>query len=154
MTTELPYICVRNGMPRRSAGWDLCRICEQTRFWQLSAISESYFPSSCSPRRGSPPSSSTTMSAQGGPSSRPQSASLSTADTLEAPPTQVETKDGSETSTKDFGFVPIPKRLQYDPDHPAHFGILMNVIFGLASTFSTSSLSCALHICAQYPPFA
>ena len=38
---------------------------------------------------------------------------------------------------KDFGFLPIPKRVRYDPERPFHFGLLMNVIFGVASTFST-----------------
>jgi len=39
--------------------------------------------------------------------------------------------------TKDFGLIPIPKRLQYNPNKPFHFGILLNVSFGFASTFST-----------------
>ena len=39
-------------------------------------------------------------------------------------------------SRKDFGFLPIPSQLQYDPEHPAHFGLAMNVTFGIASTFS------------------
>jgi hypothetical protein len=39
--------------------------------------------------------------------------------------------------TKDFGLIPIPKRLQYNPIEPFHFGILLNVSFGFASTFST-----------------
>jgi hypothetical protein len=38
--------------------------------------------------------------------------------------------------TKDFGLIPIPKRLQYNPDKPFHFGTLLNVSFGFASTFS------------------
>ncbi|PIL34821.1 hypothetical protein GSI_02608 [Ganoderma sinense ZZ0214-1] len=37
---------------------------------------------------------------------------------------------------KDFGFLPIPKRVRYDPERPFHFGLLMNVIFGVASTFT------------------
>ena len=37
-----------------------------------------------------------------------------------------------------FGIVPLPKRLVYDPDRPAHFGLLLNVVFGLSSTFSMS----------------
>ena len=35
----------------------------------------------------------------------------------------------------DFGFLPIPKRLRYDPKRPAHFGLLLNATFGIASTF-------------------
>jgi hypothetical protein len=40
--------------------------------------------------------------------------------------------------TLDFGFLPIPKHLRYDPARPAHFGLLLNVVFGLATTFSAS----------------
>ncbi|KAF5315390.1 hypothetical protein D9619_007463 [Psilocybe cf. subviscida] len=38
--------------------------------------------------------------------------------------------------TKDFGFLPIPRRLRYDPDTPPHFGLALNIAFGFASTFS------------------
>ena len=38
--------------------------------------------------------------------------------------------------TKDFGFIPIPRHLRYDPSEPFHFGIALNVAFGFASTFS------------------
>ena len=37
-----------------------------------------------------------------------------------------------------FGIVPLPKRLVYDPERPAHFGLLLKVVFGLSSTFSMS----------------
>ncbi|KAF9235646.1 major facilitator superfamily domain-containing protein [Melanogaster broomeanus] len=40
----------------------------------------------------------------------------------------------------DFGFLPIPKRLRYDPDKPFHFGLLLNVSFGFASTFVVANL--------------
>ncbi|KAG2124592.1 major facilitator superfamily domain-containing protein [Suillus clintonianus] len=42
--------------------------------------------------------------------------------------------------TKDFGFIPIPKRLQYNPVKPFHFGILLNMSFGFASTFIVANL--------------
>ncbi|KAG0701921.1 major facilitator superfamily domain-containing protein [Suillus ampliporus] len=42
--------------------------------------------------------------------------------------------------TKDFGLVPIPKRLQYNPIKPFHFGILLNVSFGFGSTFIVANL--------------
>ncbi|KAG1729029.1 major facilitator superfamily domain-containing protein [Suillus lakei] len=42
--------------------------------------------------------------------------------------------------TKDFGLIPIPKRLQYNPNKPFHFGILLNVSFGFASTFIVANL--------------
>jgi len=41
--------------------------------------------------------------------------------------------------TTDFGFLPIPPRLRYDPLDPPHFGIGLNIAFGIASTFSTFS---------------
>jgi hypothetical protein len=40
--------------------------------------------------------------------------------------------------TKDFGFIPIPRRLRYNPEEPFHFGIFLNISFGFASTFSES----------------
>jgi hypothetical protein len=39
------------------------------------------------------------------------------------------------TATRDFGFLPIPTRLRYNPDKPAKFGFVLNAGFGLASTF-------------------
>ena len=39
---------------------------------------------------------------------------------------------------KDFGFIPVPRRLRYDPIKPFHFGLLLNIAFGFASTFSES----------------
>ncbi|CAA7266066.1 unnamed protein product [Cyclocybe aegerita] len=42
--------------------------------------------------------------------------------------------------TTDFGFIPIPRHLRYDPEKPPHFGILLNVTFGFASTFIVSNL--------------
>jgi hypothetical protein len=41
-----------------------------------------------------------------------------------------------ESFDKDFGFLPIPKRLRYQPGQPFHFGLFLNVFFGVASTFS------------------
>ena len=36
---------------------------------------------------------------------------------------------------KDFGFIPVPRHLRYDPTKPFHFGLLLNIAFGFASTF-------------------
>ncbi|KAF9259083.1 MFS general substrate transporter [Marasmius fiardii PR-910] len=41
---------------------------------------------------------------------------------------------------RDFGIIPIPKRLRYDPQKPPHFGIVLQVAFGFASTFTVSNL--------------
>lgn len=40
----------------------------------------------------------------------------------------------------DFGFLPIPTRLRYDPDKPFHFGLVLNIAFGFASTFTAANL--------------
>jgi hypothetical protein len=42
--------------------------------------------------------------------------------------------------TKDFGLIPIPRHLRYDPSKPFYFGIALNVAFGFASTFSESDV--------------
>ncbi len=47
---------------------------------------------------------------------------------------------------KDFGFLPIPKHVRYDPERPFHFGLLMNIIFGVASTFSMSFIVASLSL--------
>ena len=87
------------------------------------------------------PLSLPTMSLHEAPSSRPQSTAISTTETLPTPTaSQEKVKATPSVPSRDFGFLPIPNRVRYDPDHPAHFGLLMNVIFGIASTFSTSYL--------------
>ncbi len=40
---------------------------------------------------------------------------------------------------KDFGFIPVPRRLRYDPTKPFHFSLAMNIAFGVISTFSMSA---------------
>ncbi|KAJ6624383.1 MFS superfamily [Mycena sp. CBHHK59/15] len=53
----------------------------------------------------------------------------------------VDSDSGREDSmTHDFGFIPIPRRLRYDPKKPFHFGIVLNVLFGFASTFIVANL--------------
>lgn len=42
--------------------------------------------------------------------------------------------------TKDLGLLPIPRRLRYDPNRPAHFGLLLNATFGFTSTFIVANL--------------
>ena len=41
---------------------------------------------------------------------------------------------GSTAKVHDFGFVPVPRRLQYDPAQPAKLGLFLNVMFGVVST--------------------
>ncbi|EIW74210.1 MFS general substrate transporter [Coniophora puteana RWD-64-598 SS2] len=61
-------------------------------------------------------------------------------------PVNVGTKEEQEAApaeqypTTDFGFIPIPRRLRYQPEKPFHFGLLMNISFGFASTFMVANL--------------
>ncbi|KAF8194412.1 major facilitator superfamily domain-containing protein [Mycena galopus ATCC 62051] len=52
----------------------------------------------------------------------------------------VEPAKGPALMTHDFGFLPIPRRLRYDPQKPFHFGIVLNALFGFASTFIVANL--------------
>lgn len=36
--------------------------------------------------------------------------------------------------SRDFGFLPIPRRLRWDPDNRPGFPLYLNAIFGIAST--------------------
>ncbi|KAJ7268030.1 major facilitator superfamily domain-containing protein [Mycena rebaudengoi] len=59
------------------------------------------------------------------------------AETTSAPDSEI----GREISLAyDFGFLPIPPRLRYDPKKPFHFGLVLNILFGFASTFIVANL--------------
>ncbi|PCH40465.1 hypothetical protein WOLCODRAFT_150509 [Wolfiporia cocos MD-104 SS10] len=71
---------------------------------------------------------------------REQASTVSSNGTLPVTPARetVLSKDSpgeTEAIKRDFGFLPIPRRLRYDPQNPAHFGLVLNATFGLASTF-------------------
>lgn len=70
-------------------------------------------------------------------STRRMSGSISSAETVVLP--SDASPKGHERRTKDFGFLPIPKRVQYDPQRPPHFGLLMNAMFGITGSFSALS---------------
>lgn len=36
---------------------------------------------------------------------------------------------------RDFGFLPILPHLQFDPDKPIVFGLVLNILFGFVATF-------------------
>ncbi|KAF8553663.1 MFS general substrate transporter [Imleria badia] len=55
-------------------------------------------------------------------------------------PAPLAVKADSAVPSADFGIIPIPKRLRYDPDKPFHFGLLLNASFGFASTFVVANL--------------
>jgi hypothetical protein len=50
-------------------------------------------------------------------------------------------------NTHDFGFLPIPQHLQYDPEAPPTFGFGLNVLFALASTFRERILEVSVDSC-------
>ncbi|KAL5501880.1 hypothetical protein ACEPAH_9141 [Sanghuangporus vaninii] len=52
----------------------------------------------------------------------------------------VEEKHRVRGNTKDFGLFPIPKRLQYDSERAFKFTTVLNVTFGIASTFTVANL--------------
>ncbi|KIJ05057.1 hypothetical protein PAXINDRAFT_21661 [Paxillus involutus ATCC 200175] len=56
-------------------------------------------------------------------------------------PLAVTVEDGRHiVPSTDFGFLPVPKRLRYDPDKPFHFGLFLNASFGFASTLTVANL--------------
>ncbi|KAJ7205289.1 major facilitator superfamily domain-containing protein [Mycena pura] len=58
-----------------------------------------------------------------------------------AGPSAAPDDGASATATKyDFGFLLIPRPLRHDPKKPFHFGLLLNVLFGFASTFTVANL--------------
>ncbi|KAF9219145.1 MFS general substrate transporter [Gyrodon lividus] len=64
----------------------------------------------------------------------------STTETEVGAPTPDFVADKDVVPSTDFGFLPIPKRLRYDPDKPFHFGLLLNASFGFACTFIVANL--------------
>lgn len=52
-------------------------------------------------------------------------------------------QDGDSTDgtyRKDLGFLVVPKHARYDPDKPFHFGVTMNIAFGLGATLTVGNL--------------
>ncbi|KAK0191561.1 major facilitator superfamily domain-containing protein [Armillaria mellea] len=56
----------------------------------------------------------------------------------------------SSTPTKDLGFIPIPRKLRYDPARPFKFGIGLNVLFAFACTFMAANLFYCLPLLIQF----
>ncbi|GAA5862705.1 hypothetical protein JCM8547_003518 [Rhodosporidiobolus lusitaniae] len=90
-----------------------------------------------------PPASSSTATSANSPTAFPP---CSASSTPSSPPTEDE-KPPPEPSTphvlggsKDFGFLPIPKRLRWDSHKEPHFGLLLNGLFGFAATFTVANL--------------
>ena len=81
---------------------------------------------------------------QGG-QSRTSGETLSAGRPTDLPTLSSKEDGGLAPITKDLGFLPIPKRLRYDPKRSVHFGLLMNATFGVASTFSESTSVLRVH---------
>ncbi|KAI0712974.1 major facilitator superfamily domain-containing protein [Cerioporus squamosus] len=41
----------------------------------------------------------------------------------------------------EFGCLPVPRRMRYDPQSPPHFGLGMNLILGLTAAFAAANIS-------------
>lgn len=78
----------------------------------------------------------TTMSSPEGAATT-RSSSEATVPTTQSP--EFNAEKHLKGGTKDFRFVPIPKRLQYDSTRPFQFTTVLNITFGFASTFSEYS---------------
>ncbi|KAJ7149718.1 MFS superfamily [Mycena filopes] len=55
-------------------------------------------------------------------------------------PPSLSSDDHDPLFTHDLGFLPIPKRLQYHEGKTFHFGLLLNLSLGFASTFTVANL--------------
>ncbi|KAG2010475.1 membrane protein [Coprinopsis cinerea AmutBmut pab1-1] len=70
--------------------------------------------------------------------------SRTTISTATAPATEDVDEDTQtekpQPLSRDFGIIPIPRRLRYNPDIPFKFGLGLNIAFGFASTFVVSNL--------------
>ena len=49
---------------------------------------------------------------------------------------QSHSNNSASPVPKDFGLIPVPRHLRYDPTKPFHFGLLLNIAFGFSGTFS------------------
>lgn len=58
------------------------------------------------------------------------------------PVLEAETAKGEGEVPRDFFFIPVPKYLRHDPAKPAHFGLFLNCVFAVATTFSESLRLC------------
>lgn len=61
------------------------------------------------------------------------------------------TKQTLRKHTKDLGFIPIPKRLQYNSEKPKKFTVFLNYSFGIATTFGPSLTKYSKHSLSNRP---
>lgn len=60
-------------------------------------------------------------------------------------PEKVDDIQGAQhRRNRDFGIIPIPRHLRYNPVKPFHFGMVLNIAFGFISTFSVFLPICVL----------
>ncbi len=60
------------------------------------------------------------------------SVDLSPSETLPVPVTVAH----SVSVPRDFLVIPVPRYLRHNPQRPAHFGLFLNIVFAVATTFS------------------
>ena len=70
-----------------------------------------------------------------GPEDRPATATTSSTLPVASAPAAI--------NKYNFRFLPVPPNVRYDPAKPVHFGLVLNIMLGCASTFSEpGSLLC------------
>ncbi|TFK22933.1 membrane protein [Coprinopsis marcescibilis] len=62
---------------------------------------------------------------------------------------RIQEKGHAGSYRKDFGFLVVPENVQYNLDKPAHFGIWMNIAFGMGSMFTAANLYYCLPLLIQ-----
>lgn len=74
------------------------------------------------------------------PPSRTDSITLSPGNPVPPMAAPLTAKEHSEEpiNTKDFGIIPIPRRLWHDPKKPHDWTLALNIVFGISSTFGMS----------------
>ncbi|KAJ7169241.1 major facilitator superfamily domain-containing protein [Mycena crocata] len=58
----------------------------------------------------------------------------------EPPPSAIPSAESPALFTHELVFIPIPKRLRYHDDKAFHFGLLINLLLGFASTVTVANL--------------
>jgi hypothetical protein len=79
--------------------------------------------------------------AQEGPTAASASPSKdSPAEITDAAISQISATEHEDYASHEFWIVPIPQSRRYNASQPFHFGLSMNIVFGLASTFTVANL--------------
>jgi hypothetical protein len=56
------------------------------------------------------------------------------------PPAETTPDKAFQPRRTNLGFLPIPSRLRYSPDHPFKFSLALNIVFAIVSTAAVTQL--------------